>query len=206
MPSVSEGRVARTRAQGVSPSEPSPADRVPASEGLRQLYESYCERETRELLSLMPRAGLRRFYREARAWEAERRTRAAGNGPARDPMALARQFARHVLPLPSYQSWVGAYLADRAPFLQRLGIPTVPRRAEPVVVAVRAFGDGWYASLCLSERERRWTGFIEFHRSDATQRCRTGDVFRGGDVDDIQRRFHSFDLETLRAFLRSALP
>jgi hypothetical protein len=168
---------------------------------LRGVYERYCESEAMALLSLMPREALRGFYRRAAEW-AER----TGEEGREDPLALVRRFARALLPLPPYERWVPDYLANRSAYLEALDIPTLPRRTEPVAVAVRAIGNGWHAALCLTGAPDGWKGFLQFHRSEGVQSVRTTDVFRGEDPEEFRSRFEAFDPETLRAFLRSALP
>lgn len=174
---------------------------LPVPESLRGIYERYCEGEAMGLLSLMPREALRGFYRRAHGWAEE-----TGDADGRDPLGIARRFAREILPLPSYEAWIPLYLSSRAAYLEQLGIPAAPRREEPVAVAVRSFGDGWVAALCLKEAPSGWNGFIQFHRSEGLQSCRTTDLFRQEEADDIRARFDGFDDRTLRAFLRSALP
>jgi hypothetical protein len=170
-------------------------------ESLRGLYERYCEREAMGLLSLMPRTALRDFYRRAAAW-----AEAEGDADGRDPLSLARRYARAVLPLPPYDAWIPLYLANRSAYLEELAVPSAPRSDDPVAVAVRNVGDGWVAALCLTSASSGWNGFIQFHRSEGIQSCRTTDLFRSEDASEIRARFDAFDDRTLSAFLRSALP
>jgi hypothetical protein len=169
---------------------------------LTDLYERYCEHEARGLLALLPRAGLRSLYSRARsAGEVE--------GTPHDPIALATEEARKLLPLPPYEVWLEAYLRDRAPFLQALGIAAVPARAEPVLVDVREMGGGWMAELHLSCRGTDWVGFLLFRKSAYSENMyglRTADIFRGSDPDDLMHRFREFQPATLAAFLRSVTP
>jgi hypothetical protein len=171
----------------------------PVPESLRGLYERYCEGQARSLLALLPREHLRGFYRQAMLARGD-------DGEVVDPLALARGFARELLPLPPYEEWVPDYLSNRGAYLEELSIPGAPRTEEPVAVAVRSFGDGWYASLCLRAVEEGWTGFIRFHQTEGVRSFRTADVFRGDDVELIRARFSSFDEGTLQAFLRSTQP
>lgn len=170
-------------------------------DSLRGLYERYCDREAMELLSLMPRDALRPFYRRAAEWAEQ-----GMENENPDPLAVVRGYARHLLPLPPYDAWIPLYLANRTTFLQSMEIPSAPRRDDPVAVAVRAFGDGWHAALCVTDAESGWNGFLQFHRSEGIQSCRTTDLFRGEEADEIRARFDSYDDATLVAFLRSALP
>ncbi len=184
------------RAPAGPPRTPHPS--VP--ESLRGLYERYCDRQAAELLSLLPQAAIRPFYARAARWAGARR------GEVGDPLALARQFARHLLPLPPYEAWVPEYLSHRQAYLEALQVPAAPRREEPVAVAIRTFGEGWYAALCLVGAEDGWRGFLQFHRAEGVRSVRTADIFRGEDAGEIRERFDGFDDATLRAFLRSVLP
>lgn len=195
-----------TRTSGAPPGTPRRMLRYrggtfPVPESLRGLYERYCEREAMGLLSLMTRDALRPFYRRAAAW-----AEAEGDADGRDPLSIARRYARTVLPLPPYEEWIPLYLANRAAYLEELEILSAPRREDPVAVAVRDFGDGWYAALCLTGAPSGWNGFIQFHRSEGVQSCRTADLFRSEEASEIRIRFEAFDDHTLAAFLRSALP
>jgi len=172
----------------------------PVPESLRGIYERYCEREAMRLLSLIPQDAIREFYRHAAERSGEE------GGQVTDPLAVARAFARHLLPLPPYERWIPDYLANRSAYLEELSIPSAPRREEPVAVALRHFGDGWYAALLLSDAGAGWRGCIQFHRSEGVRSLRTAEIFRGERVEDIRERFETFDEGTLQAFLRSVLP
>lgn len=166
---------------------------------LTDLYERYCEHEARGLLALLPRAGLRALYSLARTW-------AEGEGVPRDPIALAVEQARSLLPLPPYEVWLESYLRDRAPFLDALGIASVPARTEPVLVDVRELDGGLTVELHLSCRGTDWVGFLLFRGSDYSENMmgqRTADIFRGNDPDELLARFREFRPATFAAFLRS---
>jgi len=153
------------------------------------------------LLSLMTRDALRPFYRRAVEWAESK-----GDADGRDPLSIARRFAREILPLPPYEEWIPLYLENRTAYLEELQVLAAPRMDDPVAVAVRDFGDGWYAALCLTGAPSGWNAFIQFHRSEGIQSCRTAELFRGEDAGEIRSRFDAFDDRTLAAFLRSALP
>jgi len=172
----------------------------PVPESLRGIYERYCEREAIRLLSMIPQDAVREFYRHAAEWSGEE------SGQVNDPLAVARAFARHLLPLPPYERWIPDYLANRSAYLEELSIPSAPRREEPVAVALRHFGDSWYAALLLSDSGAGWRGFIQFHRAEGALSLRTAEIFRGERVEDIRERFDTFDEGTLQAFLRSVMP
>jgi len=191
----------RARFGGVRPDRHPPVP--PGLDGLRGLYERYCDRQARDLLHLIPREGLRALYRAARDSAADPADTHVG--PA-DPMALVVRYARDILPLPPFPVWLDAYLNDRRPFLAALEIQTAPMRREPVLVEVRPASDGWMAQLHLFLREGRWGGFLQFTREDEPCDYRTADIFRGEDPEELRRRFREFRSATLDAFLRSVLP
>jgi len=196
------GRGRRARFSGAARAQHPWARSSAALGDLADLYERYCEHEARGLLALLPRVGLRSLYSRARS-------AAKGEGTPQDPIALATEEARKLLPLPPYEVWVEAYLRDRAPFLQALGIASVPARAEPVLVDVREMAGGWMAELHLSCRGADWVGFLLFRRSAYSENMyglRTADIFRGGDPEELLDRFREFQPGTLAAFLRSISP
>jgi len=168
---------------------------------LRGLYGQYCEREAMALLGLLPETERRGFARRARVW-------AEGEGlwDPTDPLAAARRYARSLLPLPPYELWIRSYLADRWAYLDRLGVPSLPRTGEPVAVALRDCPDGWMVTLSVTGSELGWRAFLEFHREGEEGRWRTAEIFRGDDPDEFRQRFLEFNPATLQAFLRSILP
>jgi hypothetical protein len=136
--------------------------RVP--ETLRTLYEQYCAHEARELVALLTREGRRSLLREELS-------RSGGGVERRDaPPSVDAVYraARRILPLPPYDRWVPLYLENRASYLERLGVPTVPARELPVTVAIRPLEDGWWAHLALRKVEDGWRGGIAFHREPGT--------------------------------------
>jgi hypothetical protein len=174
---------------------------------LRGLYEQYCEHEAGELLSLVPQSDLRDFLRRASAWSPSAAEADDGGSLSHDAaLARVRRYARSLLPLPSYEVWVRSYLKNRSAYLDRLGVAAAPKSEEPVMVAIREFGDGWYAALHLSNRNEGWSGSLHFHRTESARSYRTADIFREEDPAEIRSRFLSFDAATLQAFLRSVLP
>ncbi len=199
--------------------------RAPGLEGLRGLYERYCDHEARQLLTLIPKEGLRAVYAEARALHrAEQPTVPPGtsapgpetagghattevdHAPVVDPLALAVEFVRGVLPLPPWEVWVHHYLRDRRPFLEALGVEAFPAREEPVLVDVRTLGPDWTVGLQLFCRDREWRGFLCFmSRSDGLE-YRTTEIFRGARPEEFRDRFRDFQPATLEAFFRSVAP
>lgn len=177
---------------------------VPGVEGLRSLYERYCAHEARSLLSLIPRAGLRALYREGR-----RRGREGDieleDAPG-ESIAMVVRCARAILPLPPFEVWLESYLTDRRPFLEALGVASVPDRSDPVLVDLRSLDEGWMVGLHLAHDADGWCGFLRFHRPPDRESYRTADIFRGTDPDELRERFRGFHSATLHAFLRSVLP
>ncbi len=170
--------------------------RVPDT--LRALYQRYCETEVRGLIELLPREGRRALLR----------LEAQSNGSESLSVDAVYRAARRVLPLPPYEEWVPAYLANRGAFLERMGIPAVPDREAPVTVDVRPVGNGWWASLNLRHVGESWIGSIVFHADPSLVRSpgavRTADVFRGPDPDALRERFREFGRPVMEGFLRSA--
>jgi hypothetical protein len=206
----------RLRRSGVRPFRPG------APQTLRSLYQRYCDTEAGELLALLPREGLRALWKRARERDAatvgEAGDRRAGQPPP-EALALLRAEARAVLPLPPYEIWMEAYLAQRAPFLERMEIASAPEAVGPVTVAVRPVNAVWWAHLNLERRELGWVGHLAFHAgADAGPvgkpvapgagggGLRTVDIFRGDTPDDIRERFRELTGHTLEAFLRSVSP
>lgn len=175
----------------------------PGLGGVRGIYERYCDHEARHLLGLVPRDGLRTLYRAAR--DAAGEEEGARGAPSGEPMALMVRFARRLLPLPPYEVWLRSYLRDRAPYLEALGIASVPDLSEPVLVDVRPLDGGWTAGLHLFHRPEGWRGFLRFQRESDSQGYRTADIFHGDDPRELRQRFQEFHSATLQAFLRSVL-
>ncbi len=173
--------------------------------GLRALYDRYCHRQAVALLSLVPRDAVRPLYREALRW-------ADDEGPDvdRDPMALLTAFCVELLPLPPFAVWLRSLRENPDPFLEDLEpVREMDGSREAVTTDVRTVvrEEGtWQARLGLFRDQDGWRGFISFRSDDGTCDVRTADVFRGDRARDIRQRFHSFQEDTLRAFLRSALP
>ena len=196
---------------------------TPAPDGrtlefLRACYEAYCEQQAAALPGLLPREGLRALYRNARA---------DVNGSVDDPLALLVEHCRRLLPLPPFEVWVSDYQRDRRPYADALEAFGAPHRDAPVTVDLRRVeheGRAWLANLALFREPSGWRGFISFHAEDSALevphfgtvpsaasgtfacRPRTADIFREDSFESVRERFHSFTPDTLRAFLRSALP
>lgn len=182
------------------------AENHPATEALRARYEAYRHRQGRDLLTILPREGVRALVRQFRSGQGE----AVGGEPTLEQLAA---YCAELLPLPPFGAWLedfhrnrGAHLEDVEPPLAEG--PVVPG-GEPVTVDVRAFAVGsveWVAALCVHPVEEGWRGAIQFHRPPERDSVRTTDIFREEHLTPVRERFHGFDEATLRAFLRSALP
>jgi len=185
-------------------------------ETLRALYLRYCEHEAGELLRLLPREGLRALWRQVRESDRDADTPLS----ASRSLERLRAKARALLPLPPYEIWLRDYVVARVDYLERMGISTAPERSGPVTVAVRAFGDTWWAHLNLERRDGEWTGHLAFHaeteelflRSNKSggegggAELRTAEIFRGGTPEEIRSRFREFPPEALEDFRRSVSP
>jgi hypothetical protein len=172
--------------------------RVPGT--LRALYERYCTHEARALAELVGPDGRRALLRAEHA---------SGGELSIDALERA---GRRLLPLPPYERWLPDYLANRKAYLERMGIPGVPDRSEPVTVAIRPVFSGWWAHLELRHEAEGgvWVGFIAFRPERGGQdfppppSVRTADVFRGEDPEELRDRFLSFQPATMEGFFRSA--
>lgn len=180
---------------------------LPVTPALRDRYTRYRLQQGRELLTLLPREGIRVLLR--RRLLADR----AGGDPGLAMEELATACA-DLLPLPPFAVWLRDFQEHRRAYLETdvLG-PAGPEAPEgaPVTVAVRSFladGEAWTAELVVRQGSdgRRWDGCLHFHRGEGDPVARTGDVFSEPRAEEVRERFRAFDDHTLRAFLRSSLP
>lgn len=172
---------------------------------LRRHYGDYCTRQASALLSLIPQEGVRPLYARAREWAA-----ATGAHESKDPMRTLVRYCKEILPLPPYSVWLEDFHRNRMEHLQESTEPSLGTAApEPLTIDVRslAYSDcDWDAGLVLFQRDGRWRGYISFQESPGPRRARTADIFLDGDPEEIRDRFRTFRIDTLQAFLRSALP
>lgn len=187
------------------PEEVSAPD-VNADPDLDARYAEYCRRQTKGLVSILPKEAIRPLYGKAREWG--RRT---GNEVEKDPLATFLLFLQEVMPLPPREVWE----KDRARYLDahvkdEFESPAAHRRSSPpVTVESRGMeieGRRWRATLNLFRRDEAWRGFIVFNPLGEPETVRTADIFREEDPDEIRNRFLGFHNQTLQAFLRSVLP
>lgn len=178
---------------------------TPATPALHERYRRYRIQQGRELLTLLPREGIRALLRQRIA-----------SAPATSGSGLAMEELAHVcaelLPLPPFAVWLQDFQEHRRAHLEvdHLG-PSGPEgpQGAPVTVAVRSFladGEGWTAELVVRPEGERWCGVLHFHRGEGAPVARTGDIFSEVRPEEVRARFRAFDDHTLRAFLRSSLP
>jgi len=169
-------------------------------------YREYKRRQSKAMVSLLPKEGIRPLYARAREWG-----RDTGMEVEKDPLATLLLFVEELLPLPPLEVW----LQDRVENLEahlrdEFESPQAHRRSSPpVTVESRSMdldGRRWRATLNLFRRDEVWRGFIAFNPLGAEGKIRTADIFRENDPEEIRERFLSFHNQTLQAFLRSVLP
>ncbi len=170
-------------------------------------YEEYCRRQTKGLVSILPKEVIRPLYAKAREWG-----RKMGREVEKDPLATFLIFLQELIPLPPRDVWErdrGEYLD--AHIREEFDSPPAHRRSSPpVTVESRGMemegGRRWRATLNLFRRDEAWRGFIVFNPLGEEETVRTADIFREEDPDEIRNRFLGFHNQTLQAFLRSTLP
>lgn len=190
-----------------APTGPRELESHPATEVLRARYEGYLRRQGRDLLTMIPREGVRALVRESRL--------AGGltDQEVRPALAELAAFAATLLPLPPFDVWLEDFNRNRSAHLALTEPPltdgpTVSGGA-PVTVDVRTFAaDGceWVSELHVRSVSQGWRGAVHFHRPGAARVACTGEVFREAHLASLRERFRAADNATLRAFLRSALP
>lgn len=179
----------------------------PATETLRSRYGAYRRRQGRDLLSLLPRDGLRdvlRVYRDTQG----------GASPSGEPtLDDLADFAATLLPLPPLGVWLEDFRDHRASYLAQTEPPLADGPTAPagdtVTVDVRSFhaaGGEWVAELQVRSVPEGWRGSIHFHHPGEARAGCTGEVFREDEVTALRDRFRACDPPTLQAFLRSVLP
>jgi hypothetical protein len=181
--------------QDVSPVQPSRAE-------LLTRYGAYRRRQSRALLHLMPREGIRPLYRRA--------LRAGFGGDAHaDPMDALVAYCEKLLPLPPFEVWCEDVRRNPDAYVGGGDdIAIAPTSEAPLTHASREFAHGdrrWTAHLRSYRDESGWRGFIAFEDPLTTTVHRTASIFRESCAEDVSERFASFESSTLVAFLRSAL-
>lgn len=180
-------------------------DRVaPDEDELRAAYDAYRGRQSRRLVSLLPREAIRPLYRAALEGAPE------GLDPGDDPLGLLAGYCEALLPLPPFEVWArdvvrhpDAYLAELAEAADAPG-PSAPATLE--ARRLPREGREWIARLRGFRDDDGWRGFILFEDESSGAVHRTTLIFREGDPRELRQRFLSFERSTLEAFLRSSLP
>jgi hypothetical protein len=196
-----------TALQG-NPDAPRPDFRTVVGEDpdVESRYREYRRRQSKAMVSLLPKEGIRPLYARAREWG-----RDTGMEVEKDPLATLLLYVEELLLLPPLEVW----LQDRVENLEahlrdEFESPQAYRRSSPpVTVESRGMdmdGRRWRATLNLFRRDEAWRGFIAFNPLGAEGKVRTADIFRENDPEEIRERFLSFHNQTLQAFLRSVLP
>lgn len=182
--------------------------RPPSEDELRRRYEAYCRRQAAILLRLVPEGGAAGLHRVASAREGGTRT---------DAFSRLTAYCRELLPLPPFRAWCDDFLAHPARYLDEARPWQGGEDDGPAALAARSFdvrGRRWSAYLVVRALPDGWTGWLVFSAGDpeafdsvppAPSGC-TGEIFREESAEGVVDRFVAFDDETLRAFLRSALP
>lgn len=174
---------------------------------LRVRYGSYRRRQASRLLQILPREAVRPLYRKAR--DAALAT-TAETDLGDDPLALLVAYCERLLPLPTFEVWCedlarnpDAHLSDveASP-----GGPTVDAPSTMAARDLTYAGRGWTARLRAFRDDVLWRGYIAFEEMGRGRVHRTSTVFCEDDPGELRRRFLSFELPALEAFLRSALP
>lgn len=186
--------------------ETSPAEGIASAHLLRR-YRSYRARQGRELLTLLPREGLRSIIRAVRdAGECDL------DFSSSDGLQLLAERCERLLPLPPFEEWIRDFRRNQAAYGGPEAPPIAPEGVDrgPVTVDVREFlaidGTSWVAALDLQGAEDRWTGSLRFHSPSEAVVCRTGAILREEDPRAVRDRFLGFDQATLQALLRSTRP
>lgn len=196
-----------SRAHGPTSSPtPTGAPRPATSElQLHERYELYRRRQAARLVTLMPPDAVRPLYRKARD-----RALRKGSFDPKDPAQALIELCLELLPLPPFEQWRDDLERNPLPHIEDeawgRGDPSAPRttRADTRVLTYR--DTVWFASLHLYPDDHGWRGFIAFHSPQRPQPLRTADIFQEPTATQVRHRFHSFQEETLEAFLRSVLP
>ena len=171
------------------------------SASLLERYRAYRRAQGRELLTIIPREGVRSLLRTFEPSSPD-------DGDVLDELAAR---CSELLPLPPFDVWARDFHEARAEYESLPGPPLAPESpdGEAVTVEVRSIAfrqSEWVAALALRAHDDQWVGHVRFHPSSGAQVYTTGDIFRESSPLQVRERFRSFDDGTLNAFLRSALP
>ncbi|HUF75092.1 MAG TPA: hypothetical protein VMM35_02380 [Longimicrobiales bacterium] len=166
-------------------------------------YAAYRRRQARGLIRLLPREAVRPLYRRALAEGFD--VEAAG-----DPLGALLSYCEQLLPLPPFDVWREDVRRHGTAHLQDLDDSAEAPTAEaPTTVVTRRFksdDEPWIAHLRSYRERETWRGYIAFEDERTHRVHRTALIFRESDPVHVRERFLDFDLASLQAFLRSALP
>ena len=175
---------------------------APAGE-LEVQYAAYRRRQARGLVRMLPREAVRPLYRRALS-------QGFGAEAADDPLGALLSYCERLLPLPPFETWREDVHRHATAHLQDLDDSAdAPTADAPTTVTTRRFaldGGRWVAHLRSYREGDTWKGYIAFEEEDAERVHRTTLIFRESDPVHVRDRFLDFDLASLQAFLRSALP
>jgi hypothetical protein len=173
---------------------------APSVSDLEQFYSAYCRDQARDLIGMLPRDAVRPLYRRALAEHRE----------TDDPLTALLSFCESILPLPPFAVWAEDALIHRAEHLADLDdSASAPTAAAPATIQALRFdanGERWLARLRAFRDDELWRGFILFEGVTTGAVHRTSLVFCERGAAELCERFLSFEVRTLEAFLRSALP
>ena len=173
----------------------------PSARDLLPTYEAYRRWQARELLTLVPREGIRAIYKGARA--------ARGAPIAADPVELVAEHVMARIPLPPFHVWCHDFRTHLDVHLDEPWMrDRLPSRDAPLALAVREeqlMGALWTVQLEVHHDGGGWRGRLLFAR-DGSRSWRTGDVFRESSARALAESFRICDHPTLEAFLRSITP
>ena len=166
-------------------------------------YAAYRRRQARGLVRLLPREAVRPLYRRAL-------NQGLGAEAAGDPLGALLSYCERLLPLPPFETWREDVHRHATAHLRDLDDSAeAPTADAPTTVVTRRFafdGGSWVAHLRSYREGETWRGYIAFEEEHTERVHRTTLIFRENDPVHVRDRFLDFDLASLQAFLRSALP
>jgi hypothetical protein len=174
---------------------------------LRVRYDAYRHRQAARLLHMLPREAIRPLYGRARD---AAREEGLIDLDAHDPLGLLVAYCERLLPLPTFEVWRDDLARFPDAHLTDLDEgPGGPTADAPSTMASRSVVHDkatWNARLRAFRDDAMWRGYIAFEEPATGGVHRTGTVFCERDLEELRKRFLSFDRPALEAFLRSALP
>jgi hypothetical protein len=170
---------------------------------LEAQYAAYRRRQARGLIRLLPREAVRPLYRRALA-------QGCGAEATDDPLGALVSYCERLLPLPPFETWCEDVRRHATAHLQDLDDSAdAPTAEAPTTVVTRRFtsgGEPWVAHLRSYREGDTWRGYIAFEDERSHRVHSTALIFRESAPVDVRERFLDFDLASLEAFLRSAIP